>query len=287
MGTPYAGRHRPALLPEGPAPARERHMSSRTVRRPLLSAGAALVLVGASVASYATAGDARAGDVRAGDVTSGTAATFIVPAAASSPASERVSDQLDQRARKRDAAAVAAQAVAAQAVAVQAAAAQAAAAQAAAAQAAAAQAAAVQAAAVQDAAVQDAELARLTVERQATADRVARDAQRQAVVASAQQDPRSVARSMLRDFGWNDSQWSCLEQLWAGESGWDYRAANASSDAYGIPQALPASKMGTVAADYRTNPVTQITWGMQYVKASYGSPCAALGSWKSRSPHWY
>ena len=277
MGTPHAGRHRPALLPEGPAPARERHMSSRTVRRPLLSAGAALVLVGASVASYATAGDARAGDVRAGDVTSGTAATFIVPAAASSPASERVSDQLDQRARKRDAAAVAAQAVAAQAVAVQAAAAQAAAAQAA----------AVQAAAVQDAAVQDAELARLTVERQATADRVARDAQRQAVVASAQQDPRSVARSMLRDFGWNDSQWSCLEQLWAGESGWDYRAANASSDAYGIPQALPASKMGTVAADYRTNPVTQITWGMQYVKASYGSPCAALGSWKSRSPHWY
>ena len=257
MGTPYAGRHRPALLPEGPAPVRERHMSSRTVRRPLLSAGAALVLVGASVATYATAGDARAGDVRAGDVTSGTAATFIVPAAASSPASERVSDQLDQRARKRDAAAVAAQA------------------------------AAVQAAAVQAADVQSAELARLTVERQATADRVARDAQRQAVVASAQQDPRSVARSMLRDFGWNDSQWSCLEQLWAGESGWDYRAANASSDAYGIPQALPASKMGTVAADYLTNPVTQITWGMQYVKASYGSPCAALGSWKSRSPHWY
>ena len=136
------------------------------------------------------------------------------------------------------------------------------------------------------AAAQAAELARLTVERQAT-DRVARDAQRQAVVANAQQDPRSVARSMLGTFGWSDSQWGCLEQLWTGESGWNYQAANASSDAYGIPQALPGSKMGTVAADYRTNPVTQITWGMQYVKASYGSPCAALGSWNSRSPHWY
>ena len=267
MANPYAGRHRPAP-PTPDAPAGERHVSSRTVRRPLLSVGAALVLVGASAATYATAGDARAGDVTSGTVTSGTAATFTVPAAATSQASERRAEQLDQRAHKRDAAGPIAQAAAAQADAGVAAQTDA-------------------AAAAQAAAAQAAELVRLTAERQATADRVARDAQRQAVVANAQQDPRSVARSMLRDFGWNDSQWSCLEQLWAGESGWNYQAANASSDAYGIPQALPAAKMGTVAADYRTNPVTQITWGMQYVKASYGSPCAALGSWNSRSPHWY
>ena len=239
MGTPYAGRHRPALSkPDVPTAAGVRHVSARTFRRPLLSVGAALVLVGASAATYA----------KAGDVMSGPAATLTVPAAATSQASESRADQLDQRDRKRAAASVAAQAAAT---------------------------------------AQAAELARLTAERQAAADRVARDAQRQAVVVSAQQDPRSVARSMLGTFGWSDSQWGCLEQLWTGESGWNYQAANASSDAYGIPQALPGSKMGTVAADYRTNPVTQITWGMQYVKATYGSPCAALGSWNSRSPHWY
>ena len=245
--------------PDVPTAAGVRHVSARVLRRPLLSAGAALVLVGASAATYA----------KAGDVTTGTAATFAVPAAAASQASESRADQLEQQDRKRDAVGVAAQADAA------------------AAQTAAAQAAAAQAAAAQAVATQAAELAQLTAERQATADRAARDAQRQAVVASAQQDPRSVARSMLGGFGWNDSQWRCLEQLWTGESGWNYQAANASSDAYGIPQALPAAKMGTVAADYRTNPVTQITWGMQYVKATYGSPCAALGSWNSRSPHWY
>ncbi len=250
MGTPYAGRHRPALSkPVVPTAAGVRHVSARTLRRPLLSVGAALVLVGASAATYA----------KAGDVTTGTAATLTVPAiAAASQASESRADQLDQRDRKRVAAAAQAAATAQATAAAQAA-----------------------------ATAQAAELARLTAERQAAADRVARDAQRQAVVVSAQQDPRSVARSMLGNFGWNDSQWGCLEQLWAGESGWNYQAANASSDAYGIPQALPAAKMGDVAADYRTNPVTQITWGMQYVKATYGSPCSALGSWNSRSPHWY
>ncbi|WP_411283029.1 hypothetical protein [Lapillicoccus sp.] len=250
MGTPYAGRHRPARsTPDVPTAAGVRHVSARVLRRPLLSGGAALVLVCASAATYA----------KAGDVTSGPAATLTVPAAATSQASESRADQLDQMDRKRDAPGVAGQAAAV----------------------------AQAAATAQGAAAQAAELAQLTAERQATADRAARDAQRQAVVASAQQDPRSVARSMLGDFGWNDSQWRCLEQLWTGESGWNYQAANASSDAYGIPQALPAAKMGTVAADYRTNPVTQITWGMQYVKATYGSPCAALGSWNSRSPHWY
>ncbi|MDQ6715894.1 MAG: transglycosylase SLT domain-containing protein, partial [Actinomycetota bacterium] len=107
------------------------------------------------------------------------------------------------------------------------------------------------------------------------------------IVANAQQDPRSAARLMLGDYGWSDSQWSCLEKLWAGESGWNYKATNSSSGAYGIPQSLPASKMATVAGDYRTNPVTQITWGMNYIKASYGSPCNAWSFWNNRSPHWY
>ena len=63
--------------------------------------------------------------------------------------------------------------------------------------------------------------------------------------------------------------------------------AAASSGAYGIPQSLPASKMGTVDDDWRTNPVTQIRWGLQYIKASYGTPCSAWSAWQSRSPHWY
>ncbi|MDQ2758137.1 MAG: transglycosylase SLT domain-containing protein, partial [Actinomycetota bacterium] len=126
--------------------------------------------------------------------------------------------------------------------------------------------------------------------RKADADRAARAAraaERQSVVANAQGDPKSAARLMLADHGWGTGQWSCLEQLWSGESNWNFRAANSSSGAYGIPQSLPASKMASVGADYRTNPVTQITWGMQYIQSSYGTPCNALSQWQSRSPHWY
>jgi hypothetical protein len=92
---------------------------------------------------------------------------------------------------------------------------------------------------------------------------------------------------MLGDFGWGAGQFSCLDRLWIGESNWNYRASNSSSGAYGIPQALPGSKMGTVAADWRDNPATQIEWGLGYIKRSYGSPCNALAQWQGRSPHWY
>ena len=112
-------------------------------------------------------------------------------------------------------------------------------------------------------------------------------AKKQAIIANAQQDPRAAAQAMLGDFGFDQGQWSCLDNLWHGESGWNFKAENASSGAYGIPQSLPASKMATVGADYRTNPVTQITWGLQYIKSSYGTPCGAWGAWQSRSPHWY
>ena len=97
--------------------------------------------------------------------------------------------------------------------------------------------------------------------------------------------PRSVARMMLADYGWGDGQFSCLNSLWTKESSWDYTATNAGSGAYGIPQSLPASKMASVGADYRTNPVTQITWGLQYIKSSYGSPCSAWGH--SQATNWY
>ncbi len=106
-------------------------------------------------------------------------------------------------------------------------------------------------------------------------------------LANAQKNPKAVAQSLLGDYGFGSGQWQCLETLWTGESGWKYTAANTGSGAYGIPQALPGSKMGTIGADWRTNPATQIRWGLQYIKATYGSPCAALGAWNSRYPHWY
>ena len=108
-----------------------------------------------------------------------------------------------------------------------------------------------------------------------------------AIIARAKDDPRAAARVLLPEYGWDDSQFSCLDNLWEGESGWNYRAENPSSGAYGIPQSLPGSKMASVAQDWRENPVTQITWGLQYIESRYGSPCSAWAQWQSRSPHWY
>jgi hypothetical protein len=130
--------------------------------------------------------------------------------------------------------------------------------------------------------------------RRQAAEKVARDkarkaleAKKQAILENAQKDPRAAARALLSEFGMSDSQFGCLDTLWMGESGWRYTAENSSSGAYGIAQSLPASKMASVGADYRTNPVTQIRWGLQYIKGSYGTPCGALSAWQSRSPHWY
>ena len=130
--------------------------------------------------------------------------------------------------------------------------------------------------------------------RREAAQKVAREkarkalaAKKQAILANAQADPRAAAQALLPEFGFGDGQWSCLDQLWMGESGWRYTAENSSSGAYGIPQSLPGSKMGTIAPDWKTNPVTQIRWGLKYIKSSYGTPCGALGAWQNRSPHWY
>jgi hypothetical protein len=121
--------------------------------------------------------------------------------------------------------------------------------------------------------------------RQAAADQAARDAQRQSVATNAKQDPKAAARAMLAEFGFADSQFSCLSSLWTRESNWLYTATNPSSGAYGIPQSLPASKMASAGADYRTNPVTQIRWGLGYIKQVYGTPCAAWAH--SQSTGWY
>jgi hypothetical protein len=97
--------------------------------------------------------------------------------------------------------------------------------------------------------------------------------------------PQQIALSMLGSFGWSSGEFSCLVSLWDRESGWNTYASNPSSGAYGIPQALPGSKMASAGADWATNPATQIRWGLGYIQQVYGSPCAAWGH--SQSVGWY
>lgn len=98
-------------------------------------------------------------------------------------------------------------------------------------------------------------------------------------------DAKAYAREALND----DTQYQCLVNLWNGESGWNPAAENPSSGAYGIPQALPANKMASAGDDWKTNPITQVKWGLTYIRGrpDYGTPCAAWEKWQSRSPHWY
>ncbi|ARD41133.1 G5 domain-containing protein [Actinomyces gaoshouyii] len=96
---------------------------------------------------------------------------------------------------------------------------------------------------------------------------------------------QATARSMMGAYGWGDSEFSCLVSLWNRESGWNYQAQNASSGAYGIPQALPGSKMASAGSDWQTNPATQINWGLGYIQGRYGSPCAAWSH--SERTGWY
>lgn len=100
-----------------------------------------------------------------------------------------------------------------------------------------------------------------------------------------EQDPRAIGRALLSEFGFGDDQWSCLDSLWTRESNWRVNADNPSSSAYGIPQALPGSKMSSAGADWSYNPVTQIRWGLGYIADRYGSPCSAWGH--SQSVGWY
>jgi hypothetical protein len=107
-------------------------------------------------------------------------------------------------------------------------------------------------------------------------------------VTSTPPDPgsaQSIAYNMLASFGFNPATFfGCLKDMWDRESGWRYDAANPSG-AYGIPQALPGSKMASAGADWQTNPATQIKWGLGYIKAIYGDPCKAWAFWQVN--HYY
>jgi hypothetical protein len=96
---------------------------------------------------------------------------------------------------------------------------------------------------------------------------------------------QQIAMGMLGSYGWSSGQFSCLVSLWNQESGWNVYATNSASGAYGIPQALPGSKMASAGPDWQTDAATQIRWGLSYIKSLYGSPC---GAWAhEEADGWY
>lgn len=108
------------------------------------------------------------------------------------------------------------------------------------------------------------------------------------VAATGPVDPgsnRALGKELMIAYGFGEDQWACLDNLWMKESRWNHQASNSSSGAYGIPQALPGSKMGSIASDWRTNPATQIQWGLGYISGRYGTPCGAWNSFLAKG--WY
>jgi len=95
----------------------------------------------------------------------------------------------------------------------------------------------------------------------------------------------AIGKRLAARRGWDGRQFDCLYQLWSRESGWNVHAGNAVSGAYGIPQALPGEKMASVGSNWRDDPTTQITWGLNYIHGRYGSPCSAWGAFQSQG--WY
>ena len=253
MSKPYEGRHRGAQTHARPAGGPNRSRSvvvARAVGRPALTAGFVLAVVATTAAGYQAKGD---GTGQAG---------FTVSAEAVEQANELADTQIENDARLASARSDANLSLAA-----------------------------AQEKSRRDQVAAEAAAAKArkeAAERAARAkERAALEKKRQAVLDRAKADPRAVARLLMADYGWGEGEFSCLDNLWVGESNWDYKATNPSSGAYGIPQSLPASKMASAGPDWRDNPATQIKWGLEYIKSSYGSPCNAWSSWQSRSPHWY
>jgi len=90
---------------------------------------------------------------------------------------------------------------------------------------------------------------------------------------------RTVGKAMAKSkYGWGDRQYTCLNTLWTKESRWNYRSRNKVTGAHGIPQAYPATKYESIGSDWRTNPITQMSWGLKYIKVRYQTPCKALST---------
>jgi hypothetical protein len=96
---------------------------------------------------------------------------------------------------------------------------------------------------------------------------------------------RAIGCALMVEAGFELEHMVCLDDLWSHESGWNELAQNPNSGAYGIPQALPGSKMAAFGDDWETNPATQIRWGLSYISGRYGSPCGAWDYFEANG--WY
>ncbi|WMX47282.1 transglycosylase SLT domain-containing protein [Streptomyces roseicoloratus] len=92
--------------------------------------------------------------------------------------------------------------------------------------------------------------------------------------------PQEIARKIVPP-----AQFASFSKIVEHESGWNHTATNSSSGAYGLVQALPASKMASAGSDWKTNPATQIKWGLEYMNERYGSPNGAWNFWQTHG--WY
>jgi len=99
---------------------------------------------------------------------------------------------------------------------------------------------------------------------------------------------QQMARAMLAARGWG-GQWASFNALEMGEAGWNIHARNPSSGAYGLPQALPPSKLPAAAfsSNLKVAAAAQLGWMMDYIAGRYRNPANAYRTWLSRSPHWY
>ena len=98
---------------------------------------------------------------------------------------------------------------------------------------------------------------------------------------------KAIAKQLLAEHGWGDDQYSCLVSMWNHESGWRVHASNGGSGAYGIPQALPGSKMASAGPDWQNNATTQIKWGLHYIESRYHDPCNAWATWQAHGGWYY
>ncbi|MFI5529628.1 transglycosylase SLT domain-containing protein [Kitasatospora sp. NPDC051853] len=111
-----------------------------------------------------------------------------------------------------------------------------------------------------------------------------RSEQRSDLSAATRATSPSAVKELARDLV-PAAQFAAFSSIISHESGWNVKATNASSGAYGLAQALPGSKMASVGADWKTNPATQIKWALKYMNDRYGSPNAAWAFWQTH--HWY
>lgn len=102
-----------------------------------------------------------------------------------------------------------------------------------------------------------------------------------ATTVSSATEAKAIAHKLIPD----TAQYNAFSKIVEHESGWDVNATNASSGAYGLVQALPASKMASAGSDWKTSAETQIKWGLDYMNDRYGSPTGAWAFWQSNG--WY